>query len=738
MDYIKRFDKHSEYESFKNSENYTMPNVSYCEGEETPHYNSEWDYKNQYFTIKCLTAGSVAAVYDNITFDTSKFYYSTDNGETWINDINFSELFESGDKIIFKCTDFHVDENINSYFRFNTTAQIEVSGNIMSLIYGDKFENHTHLSSTHTFRGIFTHNSNLISAKNLILPATTLTYGCYESMFDDCENLTTPPKMLPATTLAEGCYSGMFSYCTSLTTAPALPATTLTVSCYDGMFSYCTSLTTAPALPATTLTSDCYRGMFQGCTSLNFIKAEFTTAPSDTYTYNWVDSVAASGIFLKSSNASWDVTGVNGVPEGWVVSDASDDKFAKRYELLIDEQNNISSIIIDDLTDDNLTLDLISNAGAVASSVDLPIVSDQLAGILSAEQYNDLTENGINFISVEYGELETLKANDGLIEGKWYRINDYTATTVQDGTQSAGNRFDILVMATSNNTLNETAKAMKHGPIPDGNIFIPDYFGDCNLDAWEIKYCFENDTDRFHWADDTNGKGVIYYMKDEWGNECPYDFKNIMFTRPLTDGELDTDNGTNTSVYTFNLYRTDTDVIEDASIVGNTLTNDEGHIDGVYGNKMGVVSEYAMYTDQSEFEHTQFVLNNNVFLTLGEDGDYYGCYSNTFGVDCYNNTFGNECYNNTFGGWCLFNTFGESCQNNTFGKDYTQYVIIENGNKYITLTSTQTTSVSDALRNIKISQGVNNTTSTKTISHNTLNDTFQTIYQAANSTIVNV
>ncbi len=27
------------------------------------------------------------------------------------------------------------------------------------------------------------------------------------------------------------------------------------------------------------------------------------------------------------------------------------------------------------------------------------------------------------------------------------------------------------------------------------------------------------------------GKGVIYYMKDEWGNECPYDFKNIQFKR---------------------------------------------------------------------------------------------------------------------------------------------------------------------------------------------------------------
>jgi len=26
-----------------------------------------------------------------------------------------------------------------------------------------------------------------------------------------------------------------------------------------------------------------------------------------------------------------------------------------------------------------------------------------------------------------------------------------------------------------------------------------------------------------------NGKGVIYYMKDEFGNECPYDFKNIVY-----------------------------------------------------------------------------------------------------------------------------------------------------------------------------------------------------------------
>lgn len=31
--------------------------------------------------------------------------------------------------------------------------------------------------------------------------------------------------------------------------------------------------------------------------------------------------------------------------------------------------------------------------------------------------------------------------------------------------------------------------------------------------------------------DSSNYKGVVYYMKDEWNNECPYDFKNIKFGR---------------------------------------------------------------------------------------------------------------------------------------------------------------------------------------------------------------
>ena len=188
----------------------------------------------------------------------------------------------------------------SSYNSFNgSTASFEVEGNIMSLIYGDNFKNNSTISSAYTFTGLFRDCTNLVSAENLILPATTLKNycyqemfyrcsrlatapalpattlagNCYQNMFDGCKSLTTAPKELPANTLANQCYNGMFQDCTSLKTAPELPATTLANGCYQSMFQYCASLTTAPELPATTLASNCYSSMFNSCTNL-------TTAPA--------------------------------------------------------------------------------------------------------------------------------------------------------------------------------------------------------------------------------------------------------------------------------------------------------------------------------------------------------------------------------------------------------------------------------------------------------------------------
>jgi hypothetical protein len=62
--------------------------------------------------------------------------------------------------------------------------------------------------------------------------------------------------------------------------------------------------------------------MFNGCSKLNYIKAMFTTIPSGTN--NWVSGVAATGTFVKNSEATWDVTGNDGVPSGWTIETASE------------------------------------------------------------------------------------------------------------------------------------------------------------------------------------------------------------------------------------------------------------------------------------------------------------------------------------------------------------------------------------------------------------------------------
>ena len=59
--------------------------------------------------------------------------------------------------------------------------------------------------------------------------------------------------------------------------------------------------------------------MFYDCTQLNYIKALFETAPSRSYTDQWVSGVAATGTFVKNSAATWTTTGVDGIPKGWTV-----------------------------------------------------------------------------------------------------------------------------------------------------------------------------------------------------------------------------------------------------------------------------------------------------------------------------------------------------------------------------------------------------------------------------------
>ena len=372
---------------------------------------------------------------------------------------------------------------------------------------------------------------------------------------------------------------------------------------------------------------------------------------------------------------------------------------------------------------------------------------------------------------VTWSELVSLRDSKKLVKGTQYRITDYNCTTAQEDTQSAGHQFDIIVVADDDHTLNENARAVKHA----GDT----YFSGATLEAWEIKYSLDNDDKRFYWAvTGATGRGVIYYMKDEWNNECPYDFKNIQFKRKLTDGQYDDTGGVETFVYTFNAYDLDNETINDASnMVGRDAIDDGTQYCfsntikptyRIYASNIGicllndiVFLNLFSLRDNRYFESYFNIFgnscNSNTFgnycisNTFGNycGGNIFGnyCGDNTFGNYCNSNTFGNICSDNTFGNYCGGNTFGNSCNSNTFGniclqiifnKDYVCNVIIENGNQNITLTSTQTPTEALLLRNITIAQGVNNSFTMKTISHNTLNDEFKTTYQSANSQVINI
>ena len=313
---------------------------------------------------------------------------------------------------------------------------------------------------------------------------------------------------------------------------------------------------------------------------------------------------------------------------------------------------------------------------------------------------NDFVQVGQVSLAEEitYSALVALRNGGNLVPGKWYRITDYRCSTLQAHTLAAGNAYDILVRADDESHLNENAFAAHH----EGDT----YFQNCKLENWQLKYCLDNDTDRFAWADDVEGKGVIFYMKDEWGNECPYDFKNIKFQRWAVTADQDhpslvVDNADNNYgyyygakdlqgnnvlskatygedtgyFYTFALKDLESGDWFDYTVAAHLgLKNDEGNEVACYDNHLiEATDEYG--SGKGEMAK---MLNNIVFFNCYGDlsdtsysDDYSYCNNNRFLGNCHSNTFGNSCYRNSFGNYFQYNSFGNGCNYNSFGNNNT-------------------------------------------------------------------
>ena len=231
------------------------------------------DYSKQPFTI--VPINSDITVYfspyyhpKSDTHDTYSISYSKDGGQTWdsyMGDWDMSVKVNSDEKLMIKLR----DRGLGLFDSFSVVGgTFNVEGNIMSLITDGDFESATRISSwvSSDLRGLFSGKTNLISAENLVLPATDLAENCYANMFEGC-----------------------------------------------------TSITKAPILPATRLVKGCYSSMFAGCTSLKYVNCSAIDISAPDCTTDWLKDVSPTGTFVKTSSMDGWPTGASGIPSGWTV-----------------------------------------------------------------------------------------------------------------------------------------------------------------------------------------------------------------------------------------------------------------------------------------------------------------------------------------------------------------------------------------------------------------------------------
>ena len=427
------------------------------------------DFSKEPLTFNILSAGTIRWTAYNSSV-TKTIEYKVNNG-SWVSitsntsssapKINVVE----GDKIQFRGNNAQYANSSSKFNSFSgSTASFELEGNIMSLIYGNDFKNKLTISSTYAFARLFRNCVNLVSAKNLVLPATTLAQSCYYQMFINCTSLTTAP-VLPATTLADYCYQYMFQNCTSLTTAPALPATTLKDSCYNGMFNGtnvlpdCSNIDFASStvvasgglkglfsgtkvtdndlerllpkndngryyLPATTLASNCYSSMFSNCKSL-------TTAPELPAT------TLADYCYQNMFKGCSKLTTAPELPATLLVT-------ACYYNMFNGCKNlNYIKCLATDISASNCTYYWVSGVASTGTFVKNPDMASWTTGAKgipanwAVEDYGDFSTEPLTFNILSAGTINWTASSTSIAKTIDYKLNDGEWTSVTSNTSTS-------------------------------------------------------------------------------------------------------------------------------------------------------------------------------------------------------------------------------------------------------------------------------------------------------------
>lgn len=237
-------------------------------------------------TFEALEDGGIQVRFYGATLEQPVVYKKNKEDKVKITSDTYIPV-EKGDKVEFESANERLTQYDWSWgLNIEPQSQCAVYGNVMSMISpdgnyhvnktitqpfalygllsgGTKWEEIPAGSGQWEMVGYYTVGHDKYK---LVLPATTLTQGCYVNMLSNT-GLTEAPE-LPATELEPYCYQRMFSNCGNLTKIPNLPATDVKEGSYGYMFQSCKGLTEVPAISVKTLDNYACQGMFQSCENL--------------------------------------------------------------------------------------------------------------------------------------------------------------------------------------------------------------------------------------------------------------------------------------------------------------------------------------------------------------------------------------------------------------------------------------------------------------------------------------
>jgi hypothetical protein len=188
----------------------------------------------------------------------------------------------------------------------------------------------------------------------------------------------------------------------------------------------------------------------------------------------------------------------------------------------ISETDIMSQKAVTDTVDEKITELKDELETEITEGLALKIDRTQIVQATGTSETDIMSQNAVTSImdvlvyqETEWETLHSMLQSSGLVRGRKYLITDFRTSyiTPVTGIRAYGEAEPLAVTAESANTLSPLAFSSLH---PGDTVY----------------YDINNDTSRYAWAvTDGTGKGVIYRRIDSFGNDLPYDFRNIKFRR---------------------------------------------------------------------------------------------------------------------------------------------------------------------------------------------------------------